>query len=104
MQIRIGRISIPSAGTAVRFTTEADIDKNMKLIWASFVACPDNTGSGFVGIADVSNALGFTLVKTAAPTVLPLRQVGGKGSINPEALWFDADNNNDKIEYIAFFE
>ncbi len=99
-----GRITITSAATRIQLTSHASIDANMKLIWFSCNADPDNTGSGFIGNSDVSNAIGVTLVKTATPTVLPLRQIDKKGSIDPSTVWFDADNNGDKIEFLALFE
>ena len=104
MKLIIGRITIGTAGVQVQLTSHAKIDSNMKLVWFSCNADPDNTGSGFVGNSDVSNAIGTTLVKTAVPTVLPLRDVDKKGSISPATIWFDADNNNDKIEFMALFE
>ena len=78
----------------------------MRLLWVQFRGDPDNSNDVFVGDADVSVNTGWSLENDdSVGIILPLRElVGGKGSLDPSSLWFDATTNGEKIDYFAIFE
>ena len=105
MKLFAGRITIASAGTRIQWTSEADIDDNMVCIWAQFRGDPDNTNDVFVGIADVSASIGWSLEASDPFGIeLPIRKIDKKGSIDPSTVWFDSTTSGEKVDYVAFFE
>lgn len=85
----IGTINVDAAGTA----TQAGKSGNITAV--SFVARPSNTGAVYVGNSDVTSTNGVYL-GPGDDVDMPF-----KGKDRMENFWADADNNNDKVDFMA---
>lgn len=95
-------VNVPTAGTRVALTT-AGLNSGDRILWARFKGRPNNTGTVYVGIVDVSATNGFSLENNDdVGLALDFRAYGG--SIPASDVYVDAATNNDKVEVALILE
>ena len=99
-----GITNVGTAGTAVALSTDGGHNDEDRIYWAQFKGKPGNTGTVYVGIADVSGTgtiHGFPL-ENDDNEGLKLDIPNG-GSVRLGDIFFDAENNNDKIAWAILY-
>lgn len=95
-------VTVTTAGTRVALTT-AGINATDKVLWARFKGRPNNTGTTYVGIDDVSATNGFSLENSDdVGLTLDLRGLGGR--ILASEVYCDAATNGDRVECALILE
>ena len=97
MRVDCVTVNVPTAGTRVQLHTGGSLNSKDKIMWARFKGRPNNTGTVYVGVADVSATNGFSLENNDdAGITFAFRDYGG--SVEAQDFWLDAATNNDKVE------
>lgn len=97
MRVDCFTVNVPTAGTRVQLHTGGGLNGKDKILWARFKGRPNNTGTVYVGIADVSATNGFSLENNDDIGVtFPFRDYGG--SVEAQDFYVDAATNADKVE------
>lgn len=103
MRVDCFTVNVPTAGTEVQLHTGGGLNARDKILWARFKGRPNNTGTVYVGIADVSLTNGFSLENNDdVGLTLDFRAYGG--SVEAQDIWVDAATNADKIECALILE
>jgi len=98
MRFDAGMTDVPTAGTAVALSSDAGLDAEERILWAQFKGKTGNTGTVFVGIADVSATHGWSLANDD-DIGLTLNPGEHGGSIKLGDINFDAATNGDDVEW-----
>jgi len=88
-------IDIPTAGTQIQLTSNANFTTGDRILWIQFKARADSI---FVGTSAVSSTDGFALENNE---VLEFKPGEFGGSIEASTLWVDADTNGDDVDVAA---
>lgn len=103
MRVDIFTVNVPTAGTRVQLHTGGGLNATDKVLWARFKGRPNNTGTVYVGIADVSATNGFSLENSDdVGLTLDFRVYGG--SVQAQDIWVDAATDTNKVEAAVILE
>jgi hypothetical protein len=96
-------VNVPTAATRVALHTGGGLNAVDRILWVRFKGRPNNTGTVYVGISDVTATNGYSLENNDdVGLTLDFRAYGG--SILASDVSMDAVNNNDKIECALILE
>ena len=99
-----GETDVPNAGTRVALSSDGGLSAEFRIVWARFKAKTTNTGTVYVGVADVSATQGWELtndgtVNSEVELPIPLG-----GSIPVGDIYFDAATNGDDVQWFILYQ
>ena len=96
-------VNVPTAGTRVQLDVGGGLNAVDKILWLRAKGRPNNTGTAYVGISDVSATNGYSLENNDdVGLTLDFRGLGGR--IQASDVWVDAATNADKVEFALLLE
>lgn len=104
MRYESGTTNVPAAGTRVRVSNTKD-----RVLWIRFSARQGNTDGAFVGTVTVSATVGRELRPPETANAYgnmsqtEYRPSDFEGTLFMNVFYVDADTNDNKVDYEAFF-
>lgn len=96
-------IDVPTASTRVQLSSVTGIEAEDRILWLRARGDPGNTGTVYIGIADVAATNGWSL-ENNDDIGLTIDFRTFDGSIPASDIWFDTATNGDDIECAIIFE